>query len=230
MSKATTKIPGLPPGVEFYMYVGLCITAWAKIDEELFDILVDVLETSREKASIIYYRINMLAGRMGLVDELTTSILPKPEKKNGGHHHPLVIEWTNLRKAVEGLFSTRTQIAHHPTENRLAFRWKHNGEMVQVADGTTVSLNDVTWSNSYSIYVGQAERLRGRHEQVKPLTADELSMHCQHVQAAAQKLENFRAARLVPHLKSAPKATAPASGLDLTEARRPKVRRTRPRS
>src|SRR3954447_14131433 len=98
MSQPAPPSP-LPPSVEFYSYVGLCITAWAKVDEELFDILVDVLGTGREKASIIYYRINMLAGRMGLVDELTASILPKPQKKNGGHHHPLVVEWTNIRKA-----------------------------------------------------------------------------------------------------------------------------------
>src|SRR2546421_3776939 len=94
MSKLANKPSPLPPSVEFYMYVGLCITAWAKVDEELFDILVDVLGTTRQLGSIIYYRITMLSGRLALVDELTLSVLPKSEKKNGGHHHALVVEWT----------------------------------------------------------------------------------------------------------------------------------------
>ena len=198
MSKSTNKPPPLLPGVEFYMYVGLCITAWAKVDEELFDILVDVLGTNRELTSIIYCRITMLSGRLGLVDELTTSVLPKPEKKIGGHHHALVVGWTNLKKEVEGLFSTRTQIAHHPVDNKLTFRYRESGEIVPA--GISIPIDQTVWENSYSIYVGQSERLRGRHEQAKPLTADELSLHCRQVQAAAEKLKQFRAAHLVPHL------------------------------
>src|SRR3954469_23929665 len=100
MSQPAPPSP-LPPSVEFYSYVGLCITAWAKVDEELFDILVDVLGVNRELTSIIYYRITMLSGRVGLIDELTTSVLPKPTKRDGGHSQPLMKQWVDLRKEVE---------------------------------------------------------------------------------------------------------------------------------
>jgi hypothetical protein len=227
MSKST-KLSPFPAGVEFYMYVGLCITAWAKVDEEIFDILVDVLGTTRELGSIIYYRITMLSGRLGLVDELTTSVLPKPEKKNGGHNHELVIEWTNLKKEVEGLFSTRTQIAHHPVDNKLTFRYKESGEIVPA--GVSIPLDLATWESSYSIYVGQSERLRGRHEQVKPLTSDELSLHCRRVQTVAEKLKQFRAARLARHLESARKVSEPELAPVPAKVGRTKARKIRPRS
>jgi hypothetical protein len=200
MSQPAPPSP-LPPSVEFYSYVGLCITAWAKVDEELFDILVDVLGTSRELGSIIYYRITSLGGRLGLVDELTLSVLPKPETRNGAHPHALALEWTALRKAVQALTSTRTQIAHHPVDRKIEFSYKDSGDAVPA--GTAVPIHQTTWVDSYSIYVGQSERLRGKNGQNKPLTADSLSSHCQQVQAAATKLRQFRAASLVAHLASA---------------------------
>jgi hypothetical protein len=228
MSKSTNKPPPLLPGVEFYMYVGLCITAWAKVDEEIFDVLVDVLGTTRELSSIIYYRITTIAGRLGLVDELVTSVLPKPERKNGGHTHQLTVEWTKTKKTIEDLFSTRTQIAHHPVDNQITLRYKTNGELVP--PDQPVSLGDATFENSYSIYVSQSERLRGRHDHIKPLTADALSLHCQAVQAAATKLMNFRAGPLARHLESARKVSAPASPPVRITAGLPKARQTPSRS
>jgi hypothetical protein len=228
MPKSINKPPTLPPGVEFYMYVGLCITAWAKVDEELFDILVEVLGTTRELTSIIYYTITMLSGRLRLADELITSVLPKPVKKSGGHHHALVVEWTKLKKEVESLFSTRTQIAHHPVNNQITFRYRESGEIVPA--GISVPIDQTTWVNSYSIYVGQSERLRGRHEQAIPITADELGMHCQKVQGVAEKLKHFRRASLGPHLESVRKVTRPALAPIRITAGLPKGHRTPHRS
>jgi len=177
------------------MYVGLCITAWAKVDEELFDIFVEVTGTTGELGSIIYYRITTLSGRLHLVDELTLSILLKPERKNGGHPHALVVEWTNSNNA---LFKTRTQIAHYPVDKRLSL-------VTRTPEGRFLpgflfqSMRQRGWTLN-SIYVGQSERLRGKHDQTKPLAAEPLPHIAHQVQAAALKLGNFRAARLGPHV------------------------------
>jgi len=220
--------PAVVSSTEFYTYVGLCITAWARVDEALFDILVDVLGTSRALGSIVYYRITMLSGRLGLVDELTSSVLPKPTKKNGGHSHPLMIEWDKLKKEVEDLFRTRTQIAHHPVKSDITFRYKDTGELVPV--GIPVPILQATFETSYSIYVSQSELLRGRHEKAKPLTADDLSFHCRAVQEVASKLNRFRGGRLMQHLVSARSKSAPAPEPVRITAGRPKAPQNPPQS
>jgi hypothetical protein len=92
MSRTTT----LHEGPEFYMYVGYCITAWAKVEEELFDICVDLLGSKLERAAIVYYRLPSLSVRLGLVDELVASALPQRTKKNGGHDHPDLKAWITM--------------------------------------------------------------------------------------------------------------------------------------
>ena len=187
------------------MYVGLCITAWAKVDEELFDIFVEVTGTTGELGSIIYYRITTLSGRLHLVDELTLSILPKPERKNGGHPHALVVEWTKLKNGVNALSKRELKIAHYPVDKRLSLVTR-TAERRFLPGFLFQSMRQRGWTLS-SIYVGQSERLRGKHDQTKPLTAESLPHIAHQVQAAALKLGNFRAARLRPHV---PKRSSPA--------------------
>src|SRR4051812_31103108 len=91
----------LPKKVEFYMYVGFCITAWAKVEEDLFDISQDLLGCSKEKAAIVYYRTPSMRARLELVDELMSTALPQRGRKNGGHDHPDLVAWTRIYSQVK---------------------------------------------------------------------------------------------------------------------------------
>jgi hypothetical protein len=171
------------PNPEFYMYVGLCITAWARVDEELFKTCDAILGTKKELAAIIYYRTTTLGARLALVGELVHRVLPKRERKSGGHDHPDVKTWRELQTDIEALLQERTQIAHHPVEMR--FR----------------DISRTQISTSYRLYVSDAERLRGRHDNTAPLTVDRLSEHCQIVQQRARVLRKFRQNVLQGYLK-----------------------------
>src|SRR6266849_1555644 len=64
------KPPWMHPNAEFNMYVGFCITAWAKVEEQLFALCQRSLGTSERQASIVYNRAPSFEARKGLVDEL----------------------------------------------------------------------------------------------------------------------------------------------------------------
>jgi hypothetical protein len=49
------------------MQIGVCITAWAKIEEELFEICFDILGTTKDRAGIAFYRLSQLSIRLGLI-------------------------------------------------------------------------------------------------------------------------------------------------------------------
>jgi hypothetical protein len=151
----------LMPSEEFYLWVGRCITAWAKVEEHLFDICQKSLNTSTEKAAIVYYRTPTLDTRINLVDELVRSSLPKRDRKSGGHDHPDVQEWDDIRKAIGALLHTRRRIAHHPVADRSI-------------EGQLGLLSDMSW---IELYMSDAERLRGRDGDLKPLPVDNLSAH-----------------------------------------------------
>jgi hypothetical protein len=93
----------MTPNAEFHMYVGLCITAWAKVEEQLFRMCARCLGTSDELAAIVYYRTPNMDTRLKLVDELLRAVLPKRKRKSGGHDHPDVKKWNTLRSNLEDL-------------------------------------------------------------------------------------------------------------------------------
>src|SRR5258707_14480533 len=96
----------LLPNQEFHMYVGYCITAWAKVEEHLFDAFQEILSISRQHAAILYYRISGLDQRISTTDELVGAALPKPTGK-GEHSHPDLIRWKEINKNLRGLLSVR---------------------------------------------------------------------------------------------------------------------------
>jgi hypothetical protein len=74
-----------PERDEFYMWIGHCISAWAKVEERLFKICWHSLRAPKTQAAIVYFRTPSLDARLSLVDELVKSALPKPERRDGGH-------------------------------------------------------------------------------------------------------------------------------------------------
>lgn len=82
---------------EFHAWVGYCITAWAGIDQRLFEIFWQILACSKNHASVIYYRINSMDTRLNLVDELVETTFPK--RKSGEHKPDDLIAWNKLKTA-----------------------------------------------------------------------------------------------------------------------------------
>ena len=185
------------------MYVGYCVTAWAKIEEELFGILHDILGCSLERAAIVYYRQPTVSVRLGLVDEVSRTALPKRERESGGHDHEDLREWTRIRGSITELLETRSRIAHHPVNHGVALRDRKTGEVKPIPWRSTIKLDDFEFYNSYAIYMSEAERLRGRKSQQKRLVTDDLSRHAVSVQKIADELKIFRTRTLRRHLQEA---------------------------
>ena len=179
------------------MYVGFCITAWANVDERLFEIFSSVLATKPELAAVVYYRINTLGGRLDLVSELMTHILPKPERKNGGHDHPDLIAWNTTQKEIKDLLADRTRIAHHPVE----FTFERTPQPDDPMQPWPTMLEDLANNSSYHIYASQSERLRGRQKDAKPLDAPALYEHAMLVQRLSRVLRKFCQNTLPAHIR-----------------------------
>jgi hypothetical protein len=195
----------LPPKHEFYMYVGLCITAWAKVEDELFDICVDALGCTQERASIVYYRTPSLSGRIELIDELIVTALPR-RTKDGDREHEDVKRWKALKKTLLGMMSIRNKIAHHPVNHAVAMRFRDTGDLIP--RGQPVPLENLDFQNSYWIHRSKAEGLRGRDRGQPPLKTDDLSMHCAQVELTVPKIKTFRTAILLRHIREAARQQA----------------------
>jgi hypothetical protein len=132
----------------------------------------------KTRAAIIYYRTPTIDARLQLADELVRTVLPKRGKNDGGHDHQDVKIWNELRKEINSLLPIRNRIAHHPVTGATY------PEFSAVAD----LFDQRTW---YQSQVSESEKLRGRHEDAKPIGGVELSMHRGEVETIITKLELF---------------------------------------
>jgi hypothetical protein len=167
------------------------------VDEQLFNTCWDILGTKSELAAIVYYRTTTLGARLDLVAELVLSALPKPERKNGGHDSDAAKLWRELQSDIRDLLSERTRIAHYPVESAFERTPRPDDPL---APWPTL-LEDVSNNAYFQLCVSRSERLRGKHDTVKPLTVDDLSEHCQIVQLQSRLLHKFRAGTLAAYLK-----------------------------
>lgn len=182
--------PPMSPHEEFLMWIGTCITAWAKVEEFLFEICDRSLATSRERAAIVYFRTPTLDARISLVNELVLTVLPKRERKSGGHDHPHVETWNDLRLDMIALLKIRNRIAHHPVQ-------AHEVNILTSANILdTPDLLATTW---LEIYASDGERLRGRSEDASPLTVQDLIRHGRSVFEIRQRLHKFISTALPKH-------------------------------
>jgi hypothetical protein len=167
--------------VEFYMLIGQCIKHWAGIEDRLFDLCTLALNAEPKQAAIVYYRTPSLDARLTLVDELIVSILPKKERKDGGHDHPLVTRWKALVNDIRDLLPVRNMIAHAPISELRHYDF--------AADASTPTVQMVRWW--IEISPSPNERLRER-ESTKPSVKDtDLPAHLEQVNAIWTRLEKF---------------------------------------
>jgi hypothetical protein len=171
---------------EFFTWVGKCITSWAQVEEHLFEICVTTLGAERHRVAIIYYRTPTLDARISLTDELARTVLPRRDPPDGGHGHPDTIMWGDVRRPIVGLLPVRNRLAHHPVTH------KELGPALSLQGWAMPIIS--SW---YESYVSEAEQLRGKHENIRPLTAPDLSRHRAEVEALIQHLNLFRA-RVLP--------------------------------
>jgi hypothetical protein len=169
---------------QFFMWIGLCITAWAKLEEHLFNICQLSLGTRLDRAALVYCRTPTLDARVKLIDELVRTVLPKPAKKDGGHPHADLKQWTGIRKEIERLLSVRRRIADHPVRGTSAVEEK--GDM----------LFEKTW---IELYMSANETLRSGDE-TDPLDIGDLIRHHHDVDQVRTRAANFERAVMPMHL------------------------------
>jgi hypothetical protein len=167
---------------EFFKWVGVSITEWARVEAQLYLICRKCLRTRHDLASIVYYRVPQLDARIGLVDELIKATLPKRKRKNGGHDHPDLTQWNDIRIEIAGLLGMRRRIAHHPVRSEL----------------------DLETSKGLRVHIEPsfAEILRGRNEDhLKPLEQGDLEQHVIHLQKTVNQLALFYQHTLSKHCR-----------------------------
>jgi hypothetical protein len=174
----------------FYKWIGHCITAWADLEERLFEILWQCLSCPQARAAIVYYKTPSIDARLTLTDELVRSVLPKTE--SGKQPHPDLKAWNDIRLEITTELAVRRRIAHRPVrEAKLifdltatqAFRGKHQVEM-----------------SYYEIYVSEHEALRGKGGNPKPLHFESLLDHQTAVGSTVARLKAFRNDVLSKHV------------------------------
>ena len=109
---------------QFYLSMGECISAWAFVEDALFELCHAVIGCKKERAAIIFGRTPTLETRVALVSELMLTLLPKKERKDGGHDHAATRAWLDLVKEVKRLLPVRNTIAHRPVTQAAHFNPK----------------------------------------------------------------------------------------------------------
>jgi hypothetical protein len=193
-------MPARPPktpakiGAEFFEVLGRCIAAWAAVDDELFRIFSECV-SPRELAAIIYYRLPGLDIRLGLIDEIIRSMLPRLSKP-GDHPHTSVKAWGELRAAFDKLLATRRRMAHHPVASRHPssappgfYGYAFYGQIFN---------SSPTGESWLEIAAGEHERLRGRPTDQARLNIADLKDHLTNVRKLTNDLNAFLGDVLIP--------------------------------
>jgi hypothetical protein len=176
----------------FFSWMGHCISSWAKMEEELFKICWQSLKAPKNQSAIVYFRTPTVDARISLTDELVKSVLPKPERKDGGHTHSDVIAWNKIQSDIKSALSIRRRIAHHPVRlGEANFTFQDDDPFK--GDGW-----QLFW---YEIYVSEHENARGKDISPQNLILTDLVDHERAVSGFARNLKGFRADVLSKHVR-----------------------------
>jgi hypothetical protein len=165
------------PETEFYQWIGVCIKAWAAVENKLFDVCELVLAADRKRAAIVFYRTPTIDTRLSLTSELVLTVLPQRERKDGGHDHPDVFYWKDLVKDIRDLLPIRNLLAHAPIAHA------HETEFLDAEGKETMQ---TSW---YEIMTSLEEQLTGKHELV--IQDIELPEYLKKVRGIGQDLTHF---------------------------------------
>ncbi len=169
-----------PERNEFYRWIGHCITAWADLEDRLFEILWRVLSCPQVRAAIVYYKTPSLEARLTLTDELVRSTLPKT--KSGDQPHADLKAWNSIRVDIGNELSVRRRIAHQPVRT---------GKVTIPISDKEGFPSDLLEFSYYEIYVSENEALRGKPADPDTLTIHEIMNHEETVKSLAARLRAF---------------------------------------
>lgn len=110
---------------EFMAAIGYCVTAWGSIDDMLFAICWACLGCTRERASIVYFRITSISARCDLTNELLRTFLPVESDLEGQSD---TTHWSQIVARLKELIIVRNRLAHQPVTTRI--KYAVAGEMV----------------------------------------------------------------------------------------------------
>lgn len=103
--------PDAPEAVEFYRWLGLCISTWAFVDRHLYQIFHHAVGFEQKQSAFFYYRTRAFNQRLQMVDGALKMFLPLAEYDG---------RWKPLRIEIESLSHTRNIFAHHPVLRQAA--------------------------------------------------------------------------------------------------------------
>ena len=67
---------------DFYKWIGICIKAWARVEERLFQICKTILCCETVYVSIIYYRTPTIDARLSLTAGFVATLFPAKKQAN----------------------------------------------------------------------------------------------------------------------------------------------------
>jgi hypothetical protein len=170
----------------FYIDVGRSVTAWSRLEDQLFLILLQALLIHGKLVAILFYRTPTLDGKLSLVDEIVRAVLPLRTPPNGGKEHPSVKIWMALQKDIKALLPERNAIAHDaPFSEGVSMKADEEGDLV-------IEHTDET---KFGIRVSDLQRLRSGADRV--VTEERLLHHPWEVSKLTKRLQEF--SRLLPN-------------------------------
>ena len=165
---------------EFYKLVGICIKEWAKIEDQLFDLCEYALKAEQKHVAIIYYRTPSIDTRLKLTTELILSTLPQRKKMDGGHDHPMVVDWKKIDREISNLFPTRNLLAHSPVEQTMHPPITEEERKNRIVRST----------ETMEVRTSDKERLRGR-DQLHSIRDALLEQHLTQIRVASKHVAAF---------------------------------------
>lgn len=162
---------------EFMTVLGISITQWARVEDQLFKLCRDILGTTTDHTAIVYYRTPSLEGRISLADELIDTIFPPPE--SGKHRHDDYKCWELIKAAMKAEMPIRNRLAHSPVSLEI----------------------DTEGRKPLSLESQQHPHEAARGKGVKPpITISDIKDHLGRVRPLALQLGEFRNQRLRGHI------------------------------
>lgn len=174
----------------FYCAVGMAITAWAHVEEELFKICASVLKGTHQRVAIVYYKTPTLDGRLTLAAELVSTVMPPRNPPNSGHASKEEQVWDGLRGDIRKALPIRNQLAHSPSSPM--------AEIEEPSDGEEPRIIRAIWWASYTSHI---EKLRGKKVEDNPLKLNDVEDHIALVFKLVSRLHLFRDYELAKLIK-----------------------------
>jgi hypothetical protein len=172
---------------EFFWLLGIAMTVWAQLDEQLFRTCAQILKAAEHHAAIVYYRTPTLDARLTLVDELVQTIFPG--RKAGAHPHPSEKVWAAIGKEIRDELPIRNRLAHSPAAS-------HGGRFVPPEGGPP------EFRSWFASYVSPTEKLRGRDKRgPEYLKRQDVRAHIGRIAELTKRLRNIRQHELSELLK-----------------------------